>query len=227
VFDCNSNATTGLLPAQAQEAFYRMSRDSNPGTIRITGYGVDGPSPCWGDADQPGCTDPNPPQDADSWTLQTHAGPSNGETTDGTSDVYWDYRVDTQGGNSGSPIIIDGTDLTVGIHTAGGCTATGGANHGTSFENNDLENAIHAFPELYSGQQIIYVDRGFFTHAQEDGTVFSPFDTVGEAVNTVLSGGIISIVEGEYNEALTLGDDGREMILEAPVGRVTIGPSTL
>lgn len=38
--------------------------------------------------------------------------------------------LDTLGGNSGSGILADGSGLIVGVHTNGGCTATGGYNSG-------------------------------------------------------------------------------------------------
>ena len=60
VFNVGRNANTNLLPVQAQNAFYRLSTDLTPATIRITGYGVDGPAPCFGDRRQPGCTIPTP-----------------------------------------------------------------------------------------------------------------------------------------------------------------------
>jgi hypothetical protein len=42
------------------------------------------------------------------------------------------YRTDTTGGNSGSPVIDDATNVAVGVHTHGGCTSSGGNNSGTS-----------------------------------------------------------------------------------------------
>jgi hypothetical protein len=45
------------------------------------------------------------------------------------------YRTDTMGGNSGSPIIDEATGYSVGVHTHGGCTSSGGNNNGTSFFN--------------------------------------------------------------------------------------------
>lgn len=220
VFNVNPNTTTGLTPVQAQNAFFRMSRDystSGP-TVRITGYGVDGPPPLYGGGDPPG------PRNSDSQTLQTHSGPYNGETYEGPSDSYHSYRVDTMGGNSGSPIILDGTLTTIGIHTDGGCTDTGGNNYGTSFENNALENAIQTFP----GLNVIYADAGHpVSSSNEDGTVLRPYDTVTEAVKAVTSGGIVSIVSGSYTKAagntFLVGEDGKWMTIEAPVGTVYIG----
>jgi len=43
------------------------------------------------------------------------------------------YQTDTEGGNSGSPVIDDATGVAVGVHTHGGCTTGGGGNNsGTS-----------------------------------------------------------------------------------------------
>lgn len=204
VFGCAPNSNTNLLPAQAQAAFFRMSRDSSPPTIRITGYGVDGPAPNFGGL---------PPRNADSQTQQTHAGPNLGEI----SEIYFTYRVNSQGGNSGGPIIADGTTLTLGIHTHGGCTSIGGSNSGTSFENDNLENAIRAF----TGAAARFTDLGHpVPVALKDGTVFRPYQTVSQSVTEVPTSGVVSIVSGVYNETMTIS---RAMTLTAPVGSVTIG----
>ncbi len=204
VFDCFPSSETGLLPVQAQMAFYRMSRDDSPTTLRVTGYGRDNvPVGCTGD------------RNADSQTEQTDSGPYLGENFQGDSIVWIEHQVDTDGGNSGSPLIVEGTTTAIGIHTNGGCSVSDGSNAGTSFENDDLENAVQTFP----GANMMYVDGGHPTN-MEDGTVFRPYKTVGAAVLNASGGERISIVTGSYNETLTVDKD---VILEAPVGVVTIG----
>lgn len=194
VFEAFANSNTGLLPVQAQNKFYRMSRDYNPTNVRITGYGVDTGS--------------------DNQTLQTHSGSFLGETVQAASDIFIEYTVDTEGGNSGSPVIHTGNSVTIGIHTNAGCNPPGQGNTGTSFEHNNLENAIQNFP----GSNTRYADVGH--PASENGTVFRPYDTFAEAVNAVPSGGVVSIVKGTYtNEA---GLYTKQMMVEAPVGSVLI-----
>ena len=65
------------------------------------------------------------------------------------------------------------------------------------------------------------------TAPAENGTIFRPFNTVTEAVSSVVSGGRISIVEGNYAKAagntMIMGADGKSFTLLAPVGTVTIG----
>jgi len=208
VFMCYSNSTTKLLPVEAQKSFFRLSRDSDPSAIRITGFGVDD--------DPPGSTGR---YNQYSQTQQTHSGLSLGEVVNSAYNAYWKYRVDTRGGNSGSPVQINGTDLSVGIHTHGGCHSTGGYNKGTSFENDNLENAVQTFPDPI----VCYVDKGHPIDL-EDGTVCRPYDQVIEGVTSITSGGLLSIVKGEYNESLTIN---KAMTIVAPVGKVTIGPTSL
>ena len=199
VFICNPNANTGLLPAQGQQAFYRMSRDHSPSSIRITGFGDD-----TGNRYR---------------VQQTHSGSNEGETTNNANRIYWEYRADTENSNSGSPVIFNGasTPTAIGIHTNGGCTSSGGANKGVSFENNQLEQFIH---EVWGTQsQVKYVDRGDLVPF-EDGSVLRPYNTVVEGVNTVPAGGTVPIVSGNYNETLTIT---KAMTLVAPVGNVHIG----
>jgi V8-like Glu-specific endopeptidase len=215
VFDVDAN-DTGLRPVESQKAFYRMSRDSVAGTFRITGYGLDGPADCFGDLIQSGCSPPPPPtplRNADSQTQQTDAGGNRGEVGSGAR-VSFRYEVDTQRGNSGSPIVEDGRRVAVGIHTNGGCSADGGTNAGTSFENDDLEEAIQTLP----GQNIVYVDKAHPAKTKS-GTVLRPFEYLGDTLGAVPTGGTISIVAGSYRGPTTLS---RAMTLTAPVGAVTI-----
>lgn len=121
VFD---NSTTGLSPydANGQVAFDLISPPAVSGqNIRITGNGS--------------TTSPVSP----TWYLvqKTHAGPYFSFT--GTTVRY---QTDTTGGNSGSPVILDGTNNAIGIHTHGGCNSTGGSNIGTGANHTGLNNAL-------------------------------------------------------------------------------------
>ncbi len=107
VFEVFPNSITGLMPKEAQGAFWPLVQDLGPDSIRITGYGVDN-----GAANQ---------------TQQTHIGPNAG-----SSGTTMRYVTDTQGGNSGSPVINGLTGEAVGVHTHGGCNSSGGNNNGTS-----------------------------------------------------------------------------------------------
>ncbi len=107
VFEVFPNSITGLMPKVAQNAYWPLVQDLGPASIRITGYGVDD-----GTANQ---------------TQQTHVGPNAG-----SSGTTMRYVTDTQGGNSGSPVIDALTNNAVGVHTHGGCTSSGGNNNGTS-----------------------------------------------------------------------------------------------
>ena len=118
IFSVFNNTQTGLQPIQAQGAF-TVRQDLGPANIRITGFGVDD-----GTTNQ---------------TNQTHVGPNTG-----SSGTTMRYATDTTGGNSGSPVIDETTGEAVGIHTNGGCSASGGNNSGTSFFNSALWTALDA-----------------------------------------------------------------------------------
>ncbi len=124
VFSVFSNTQTGLQPIDAQGASFSLRQDFGPATIRITGYGVDG-----GAANQ---------------TQQTHTGPNAG-----SSGTTMRYQADTEGGNSGSPVIDEATGEAVGVHTHGGCSA--GSNKGTSTFNTAFWTALGA-PVVGEGQ---------------------------------------------------------------------------
>ncbi len=124
-FGCFDNSTTGLSPyaSQGSVAFDLVNPPSvgTPAqTIRITGYGTTSSpvTPTWNQAQK------------------THTGPY----FDLSSDVI-QYTVDTTGGNSGSPVIIEGTNDAIGIHTNAGCNSVGG-NQGCASTNPDLQAAL-------------------------------------------------------------------------------------
>lgn len=211
-------AVFGIFPnadgerAHLREGFYRMTRQ-NPGasdSMRITGYGVD--------------------TGVDNKTLQTSTGLYLNETTGNVAaDIYHRYQVDTEGGNSGSPIIwrTPSPDFTVGIHTNAGCGNPVGAsgNAGTSFEVDALEIAIRDF----HGSGVEYVDYvPQPNNPGESGAVFRPYTSVADAVSDVPSGGRVILVEGSYlksagGNTFTAGADGKAMTFLAPVGTVIIG----
>jgi hypothetical protein len=199
--------------AHITRGFFRMTRESpsTGNTIRITGYGID---------DVPAGSTGG--RNAQNVTEQTDTGPYRGESSSG-GDFWHRYRADTEGANSGSPIIWNSQNIAIGIHTNGGCTSTGGENSGTSFEHNPLENALIDF----IGANTIFADSGMPALATENGTIFRPYNTVTEAVTAVTSGGQISLVAGSYTRAagntFTAGADGKSMMFEAPVGTVYIG----
>ncbi len=68
---------------------------------------------------------------------QTAVGPYTG-----ASGTMLTYQVDTEGGDSGAPVIDDSNGLAIGIHTNAGCGSSSGSNSGTSILNGGLQNAI-------------------------------------------------------------------------------------
>ncbi|HEV8537725.1 MAG TPA: trypsin-like peptidase domain-containing protein [Bacteroidota bacterium] len=108
-FQVSPNPNTGLLPLAAQGASFQVVQNLGPSTIRITGYGTDD-----GTANQ---------------TQQSATGPNAG-----SSGTVMRYQTDSEGGNSGGPIIDEATGNAVGVHTNGEC-ALDGSNKGTSTFN--------------------------------------------------------------------------------------------
>lgn len=117
IFQVYDNTETGLQPHEAQGASFSLAQDLDPENIRITGFGTDS-----NDRNQ---------------TQQTHVGP-NAES----SGTTMRYKTDTQGGNSGSPVIDDASGHAVGVHTHGGCSYWKGSNAGTSTFNGDFWEAL-------------------------------------------------------------------------------------
>ena len=121
------NSETGMLPGVAQSlkcgtpgcGWFELGSVPTTTTgnnIRITGYGTAA---------------------VDSRSQKTHVGPL--VTIAGT---YVRYRPDTTGGNSGSPVVHEETGKAIGVHTHGGCSATGGSNQGTRIDKPEFAAAI-------------------------------------------------------------------------------------
>ena len=101
-----SNSQTGLSAIQAQGKSFNVVQSAPGNSIRITGYGTD--------------------TGRDNQTQQTHTGP-----TASVNNTFVRYQTDTEGGNSGSPIIDVATGNAVGVHAYGGCRTSGtGSNYG-------------------------------------------------------------------------------------------------
>ena len=211
--------------AHVLHGFFRMTSElpAAGGLLRVTGCGVDNtppgsdPNTCGGRNDAGDCTHPAP--NAQTRTQQTATGPFGSENGAGGV-ISLSHSVDTEPANSGSPIIWEANGFTIGIHSHGGCTVMGGANAGTSFELNDLENTIAAVPGAPAAN-CRYVDLVKAPGGLEDGGIFQPFDTFGEAVTSVPAGGRISIVTGNYSvSGLVIS---KAMTISAPVGPVRLG----
>jgi len=202
VFRCFPNPITKLMPHQKQNDFFRMTKEA-PSTneiTRITGCGVD--------------------DGVDNQTIQTSTGPYAEETIVSSTRIYHGYEVDTENNNSGSPIIWEANGFTIGIHTNGGCDSPYyGANFGTSFENDNLENALQ---NLYS-INTVYVD-SISQSPIEDGTIFSPYNTVTEGITATLPGGNLYITTGTYNNNSNLTINKPMTILPPACGTVVINP---
>jgi len=122
-FGAFPNSNTCRTAFQAQGAAFDLVDPPAPDDqeITITGYGTTGSGVPreWNQAQK------------------THTG----DDYDRSGDVL-SYRTDTTGGNSGSPVILAGTNDAIGIHTHGGCNRTGGDNDGTASNDDRLQNAL-------------------------------------------------------------------------------------
>jgi V8-like Glu-specific endopeptidase len=129
-FQTFPNSNTGMAPRIAQGSAYPLASapTASNQTLRVTGYGV---------RTTAGGVTPVPQE----WNQvqKTHTG-----TYTGSPGNTINHRVDTTGGNSGSPIILESTGSAIGIHTHGGCQTSGttSSNAGTKYQHTGLQNYL-------------------------------------------------------------------------------------
>lgn len=120
VYSVAANSETGLLPRDVQGDFFQLAT-TLPATstqLTVVGFGSD--------------------DGAANLSLQEAFGTLTRATGSRIS-----YNVDTRGGNSGSPVVNVSNEVAIGIHTHGGCNATGGSNSGTSSRYQPLVDAFN------------------------------------------------------------------------------------
>lgn len=184
------NSNTGLTPYQAYGVAHNLVLPPPAsGNARVTGYGTTSSpvSPTWNQVQK------------------THAGAYT--TFSGTS---IGYRMDTTGGNSGSPVIHETTGNAIGIHTHGGCTSTGGNNWGTGANHAALQAAL-ASPKgvcecpgpdfVFSGEFPAYV-------APSGGTTIEMQITTVNGISPVSGSGKLHIDIGSGFFDVPMTDDG-------------------
>ena len=121
-YGVHPNSTTGLTPAVAQGSTYILALPpsfSSGQQIRVTGYGVDYDTPTRNQVEQ-----------TNSGNRLSYGG------------SVLEYVVDTEGGNSGSPVIFESTGEAIGIHTNGGCSPPSQGNLGTGLNNGGLQSVL-------------------------------------------------------------------------------------
>lgn len=186
--------------AALEEGFLRPDNDGAGigTTIRVTGYGDD--------------THPNNGGqcggNSRAYTLQTNTGPVEFVLAKKIL-----HKADTEGGNSGSPIIKESTGRAVGIHNAGLCNLEL-FNSGVSFKKDLIQDAINGF----HGSNAVHLDAA--APSDGDGSAFDPYDGLSEAVDATPAGGKLVIVTGTYSGAVTIE---KEMDIINPVGAVDLG----
>ncbi|WP_299458482.1 GEVED domain-containing protein [uncultured Microscilla sp.] len=234
VYNLGTNSETGLTALAAQNKSFNVVQTNAANTIRITGFGVEKSSN-------------NPYNPTRNQTQQTHTGPFSSAT--GTK-LY--YATDTEGGNSGSPVIDEATGNAIGVHTHGGCST--GSNSGTNAQLQSFWNAMglgdgNPDPGTYcvskgnnvSDEYISKVVFGSINKSSDGGNGYSNFTTTSTdvALNSTTTISITPTWTGtKYNEAYSVwidfnqdgdfGDAGEQVFTKAasqvtPVtGNITI-----
>lgn len=223
VFRVGANSNTGLRPEIAQ-GFYHMTSlvPAEGSTVRVTGYGID-PFPAGtGGAGAPCCDwddddDCNFSCNSRNLTQQTSTGACDDCLVDGDS---IDHEVDTMPANSGSPVIWPAHNVTIAVHTNGGCDTifSDFDNSSTWLGDNPLENQLEAFlPNR------IWVD-AVSPHFLQNGQLLSAYRNMGQVAAGAPTGSTVAIVAGNYPAASgNVTTINRAMTLTAPVGLVRLG----
>ncbi len=153
----------GVTAYQRQGAAFSLATTSTPsqsGTFRLTGYGLD-----------------NTPITATN-TQQTSLGGNVALVGDQIR-----HTVDSEGGNSGGPLIDETTGLAVGVHTHGGCTAAG-----FNTATNILKPALQSAITLQSGCATVPLQNGSDAFVSCSSTIINTTQSSGNFVGV----GVIS-----------------------------------
>ncbi|RMD87008.1 MAG: hypothetical protein D6813_14165, partial [Calditrichaeota bacterium] len=121
IFTVFPNSNTGLMPKKAQNEYFHIKREKNLSQLRIIGYGED--------------------LEIGNKTKNHTQQQALGSSFSSSNDAILLYDVDTENGNSGSPVIDAKSGFVVGVHNEGGCLG-GGKNKGTSFFQSSFWNSI-------------------------------------------------------------------------------------
>jgi hypothetical protein len=216
------NSNTGLMPAQKQNAFYRIwpyVEYAEPSMVRVSGYGID--------SDPVGCTGAG---NAGNNAQQTDTGSFLGRFSHPGSAYTVRHRVDTTSGQSGAPVIqtsgfFSGFNVAIGIHTEQGCDDDSESfNLGTAMLTDGIRTRLQRYyidlNNLPQTTVMVYVDQELRGALLNDGRIYDPFETMQQAVVDAPDNAIVSVVPGDYSAALTID---RPLTIVAPVGRVTVG----
>jgi hypothetical protein len=198
--------------AHDTRGWYRMTDDipaTGTQTIRITGFGLDNTPP--------GSTGN---RNSENFTNQTDTDPYQGSGSSGANRWHL-YSTDTEGGNSGSPILWTNTNFTIGIHTNGGCN-----NSGTGFSFQELIDDLR----LNVAPNTRFVDHSGRSNLGIGlGSAVDPYVNLSLAVAAVPNNGTIALTEGNYTQAAggnaiaNIGSGNSAMTIRALTGPVTIG----
>ena len=117
---------TNKTPLQAQGAYFRLATKmpSAPSTLRITGHGMHLTNKTW------------------SQVQKTVTGPFVSMGSGKCGPYLVQYQVDSISGDSGSPVIHEGTGEAVAVHSGGDCAKAGNA--GTAVTNADLQRVLNS-----------------------------------------------------------------------------------
>jgi len=118
--------STNKTPLQRQGAYFRLATKmpSSPSTLRITGHGMHLVNKTWNQVQK------------------TATGPYVGMGSGKCGPYLVLYQVDSISGDSGSPVIHEGTGEAVAIHSGGDCAKAGNA--GTAVTNADLQRVLNS-----------------------------------------------------------------------------------
>lgn len=201
VFKVFPNPNTGLLPQEVQTSFLRVGKDNIPSTGFKYGHGTDVfPSGTCGSLNSANRT-----QQRATATSISYPSSSWGR---------FNWSGVNEGGDSGSPIVTTISSVEVAVGSNTNCSSS---NWGTSFKNTNFANALN---NIY-GTTINYVD-GLHPSTIDEGNIVRPYKTIVDGVSGATNYETLSIVEGSYDETITIT---KPLTLSAPVGTVIIGSS--
>ena len=206
VYEAGVNSAN-QTPLQRQGAYFRLATQmpTVPSTLRITGHGMHLNNLSW------------------SQVQKTVTGPYVGMGSGACGPYLVKYQVDSISGDSGSPVIHEGTGEAIAVHSGGDCAGSPGYNAGSAITNADLQRILKA-PQPQPGPlktgDLVLSHTGFSLSPRLNW-IDRGAGTLGTLTTLTVGLGAVAMAPGNVDFLVLQADQQDRLLHVTPTGVVT------